>query len=386
MNNEEALGTAGEAAAIGAAGAGAPVLSGALFGGSNAMQNNQNVGGVLTEAGIGAVAGKALDVAAPYISKVAGAIIPEGVKTAVSALVDKATPLLDKIVPDAVTSGTLKDAVETYAPNIGKLFMSSAGQAGDEGLSAWGSGQVKITALRSTLGQEMDDLSGALTDQFPEAKITLTASQVQAYKAAAEKAGIALPEFMNTASTVSAAGQDVTAEIGEKIASVDLDISQAQKLGSAFNQGNAYQKSYVQSVAQDLRQRIINQLNDSHAGLGTVFGQMYETASTGYQALDSIDNIFNTKGEAVNSTDIKGYIKTLQDQINDPTQKPILQQILSKVKTSTGLDLSSKTNAVASAAKIKDPILRRAAKATINLLAKNVGWIGAAVGLHEHLF
>ncbi len=389
MNNEEALGTAGEAVAIGAAPV-APVLSGAAFGASNAMQNNEGVGGVAGEAALGAIGGKVADMAAPYLGKVAGAaadLLPQGIKDAVggavSKLVDTATPLLDKIVPDAATSGALKDAVETYAPNVSKLFMSSAEPATQSAFSDWTAGQAKITGLGKTLGQEMDDLSGALTEQFPEAKITLNASQVEAIQTAAQKAGISLPKFMTTASEASVAGEDVTAELGQKVPAIDLNISQAQQLGTSLNQ--AYEKGYIENVYGDLRQTIRTQLNESHPGLGTVYDQMYETASTGYRAIESLDNIFNAKpGKTLDSTNIKNYISTIQDQLNDPTQKPILQNILSKFKTATGVDLSGETQAVASAANIKDPLARRAAKAVVSMLKKN-GVLGTAIGAYEVL-
>jgi hypothetical protein len=229
----------------------------------------------------------------------------------------------------------------------------------------------------------MDDLSGALTEQFPEAKITLNASQVEAIQTAAQKAGISLPKFMTTASEASVAGEDVTAELGQKVPAIDLNISQAQQLGTSLNQ--AYEKGYIENVYGDLRQTIRTQLNESHPGLGTVYDQMYETASTGYRAIESLDNIFNAKpGKTLDSTNIKNYISTIQDQLNDPTQKPILQNILSKFKTATGVDLSGETQAVASAANIKDPLARRAAKAVVSMLKKN-GVLGTAIGAYEVL-
>lgn len=395
MKNEELLGAAAQVAGQGATLVGAPGIGFGLQGAGNAMQDDKGPVQVITDGLLGALAGKAGEAIAPVAGKVLGAAydaaVPQAAQDAISGVGGKIlgglqnlSPTLAKLVPDKMTTDIVTPILDKYAPTVSKLFTSSATDAGEAGFANWTAGQTKITALRSTLGAEMDDLSTALTKQFPDATINLNTSQVKAIQTAATKAGLSLPDFMDVVNTVQVGGEDVTAELGNRLPGVNLTISQAQELGTSLNK--AYEKGYVESVYDDLRQSVRTSLNDAHPGLGTVYDQMYHTASTGYQAIDSLDNIFNAKGKTLDSTNINGYISTIQNQLNDPAQKPVLQQILNTFKTSTGVDLSSETNAVAAAGNIKDPLAKRAAKGLIGIIAKDGGWIATGIGLAKHLF
>jgi hypothetical protein len=382
MNNEEALGTGAEAAAVGAGFVTGGAATGAIFGGANALENDGSARQVIEGAGLGAAGGQVLDMAAPYIGKYAGAIggkamdlIPEGVKSTLGALADK-------IVPDAFTSGTLKDLVNKYAPSVSKLFTSSASaeQGASDALSNFTAGLGKASNLRNTLGQEMADLSGALTEQFPDATINLNTKQVQAIQQAAQKAAISLPDFMDVAGTATIGKDDVTAELGSKLPGLDLTIEQAQQLGTSLNQ--AYEKGYVESVYGDLRDTVRTQLNDSHAGLGTVYDQMYETASKGYTALETLDDIFNSKNRSPNASDISNSIGKIQKLSSDPQSQKILQTVLQNFKDTTGVDLTTEANAIDAAGKIKSPLLKRAALA----VAKQLPYVGSAIAIGHDVF
>jgi hypothetical protein len=398
MNNEELLGAATQTAGQGLMLGGAPAAAsfGAQAGGS-AMQNDKGPVQVIKQGLIGAIGGKLGEAVAPYAGKALGAaysaVVPQaaqdiigGAADAVSGGLQKLSqaisPTLDKLIPDKTTSNILTPLLDKVSPTISKMFTSSAGEAADSSISNVLSANGKAINLRTTLGSELTDMSDTLTQQFPDAKVTLNASQVQAIQNAATKAGISLPKFMDTAATASIAGEDVTSSVGEKIPSIDLTISQAQELGTSLNQ--AYEKGYVESVYGDLRQTVRDSLNTAQPGLGTVYDQMYETASKGFRALDSLSDIFNTKPGAVTATDLNGSIAKIQNLSSTPQGQKILQMTMDNFKATTGVDLSTETNAVAAAGKIKDPLVRRAANAAIDLLKKN-GMLGTAIGAYEVL-
>lgn len=397
LNNEEALGLAAQTAGQGAMVLGAPAIGVGLQSAGNAMQSDKGPVQVIIDGLVGAVAGKVGDAILPVLGNAAGAaydaVVPEAAKTAIGGLADSAgsalqslgnkiSPTLAKLIPDKATSDILTPLLNKISPTISKLFVSSADAGADDALSTYLSGLKKAVNLRTTLGQEMDDLSGALTEQFPDAKINLNASQVQAIKTAAEKAGIALPKFLNAASSATIAGEDVTAEIGEKLPGVDLTISQAQELGTSLNQ--AYGKGYIENVYDDLRQTVRTSLNNAQPGLGTVYDQMYQTASQGYTALDSLDDIFNTKNKSLNASDLNNAIAKIQELASKPQGGKILSTVLDNFKATTGVDLSSEVEAVNAAGNIKDPLARRAANVVINLLKQHGGAVvGGALGAYE---
>lgn len=98
-----------------------PVAGGAAFGAGNAVEQGNSPLSLNTaaQAALGAVGGKVLDVAAPYLAKSASIVAPKVVKNAFGAIAERAAPAAQavgdfmdrtKILPDAASSAINKGA------------------------------------------------------------------------------------------------------------------------------------------------------------------------------------------------------------------------------------------------------------------------------------
>lgn len=143
MNAEDVKKDVGRGIETAALGLGSPVAAGAAFGAGSSLEQGNNLlsGQTALQAGLGAVGGKVLDVAAPYIGKAASAITPKFLKETGSAVGEAATPVVDavsdfakntKILPDAVSGAVNKgaDLVDSVPGRIGGAIAEQYGGAG----------------------------------------------------------------------------------------------------------------------------------------------------------------------------------------------------------------------------------------------------------------
>jgi hypothetical protein len=180
--------------------------------------------------------------------------------------------------------------------------------------------------------------------------------------------------LLNRLSEVPGIGIDTLGKGG--LTPADVQAISA-KLNLIANNSNDKIASEIFALKNDLREAAKASFNDQSPGAGDQFESLFKTASTEYEQMKTVDDIFkpNANPSAKDANALINYLKNMSS-----SERLALNKTISDYYAATGIDLTNPVKVMSRVSVLKNPLVKKAG----GLLLKTLG-IGAGADLIKHL-